>query len=149
MRAIIDALFDRLEASAVLASGLASYRGELALFAADTVPADAPRPYATIFGPVGASAFDTKTGARSEAVAAGTGHILALEVSVYADAEGDPRLVDELAEAAQLAIHRQHAALAASGWAVLVASAQAPVIAPTDDSIYGRRVPISLIVRKA
>jgi hypothetical protein len=149
MRAIIDALFDRLEASAVLASGLASYRGELALFAADTVPADAPRPYATIYGPIGASNFDTKTGARSEEPAAGTGHILAFDLNFFADAEGDPRLVEQLATAAGEAIHRQHAALAASGWTVLVASAQAPVIAPTDDSIYGRRVPISLIVRKA
>lgn len=126
------------------------YGGQRAIFAADQVPGDCPRPYVTIYGPVGARDFDTKTGPTgSEHPLAGAGHVVVTDINVYANKSGDPSIVDGFAWQILQALNRQPNAINAylTSWRAMIVRAAAPVIAETDESIFGRSVSVSATLR--
>lgn len=145
MTVVKDALVVRLR---TVLTTLGDYQGQKRIFAADKVPGDCPRPYVTLYGPVTAREFETKTGPTgSEDPEAGAGHVLQFDLGVYGDANGDPSVVDDLALLAQRGINRKPSELTVTGWHVMIAKAQVGVVAPTDESIYGRVVNIELTLR--
>jgi hypothetical protein len=148
MTEVINAIYARMIATSGVASFLSTYRSQPSLFTSDTVPVDVARPYATIFGPITAVDFDTKTGsAGGTDPEDGIGVIVSFDVTLVADEIQNPLALETAARQTWLGLHRQHRAMAVSGWHCLTVSAMAPVLSPTDDTLNARRVAVALRLR--
>jgi hypothetical protein len=139
--ALQNAMHERLSTDAVIASGVTPYRSKPAVFSELPVQGwtDPDAVYIVISPPVNDDPRDSKNTTRAREVM----H----DVSVYGPQTGDSSLVDTLAERVRDLLHREP--LTVSGYGTLIASCTGPIIAPTDDLIYGRIVMVRHMVIKA
>lgn len=140
MRALTDAIVDRLVADTTLTDLLAVYLGEPAVFAFTPVPPDAELP----FGVVSAPASDTEIAAKDR-----EHRSIVRAVSFYEDAEGSTQVVEDAAERARELLNRDPVDLTGSGWTAYLAQVDGPSEAPTDDTMYGRRLDVTYNLREA
>ena len=123
------AIYDRLAADAQLTAELATWGGGPAIFSAPPIPEDADLPAIVIEGPEGDDPADTKTT---------TGRTQTRAITVYTEATGDIALVERLAGRVVVLFHRFP--LGPAGTQPWRTEATGPVVAPTDGTLYGRRV---------
>lgn len=133
MRAITQAIYDRLSQDGTLVGWLSKYQGGPAVFTTDPAPGDAVLPFIVTAGQVTDSAFDTKTS---------QGRQVWRDVRCYAEANGDASLVEDMAERVRTLLHRHR--LAIDGQETWVAECSGPVKADEQD-VYGRVVTVRLI----
>lgn len=131
-----DAFHARLH-SGPLTKLLARYHGQAAIFTTRPVPPDAGLPYLVTEGELVRGPFDTKLT---------RGVDLIREIYAFAAADGDPARVEEIAGLVFDLFHRHP--LQVEGYATLVAAASGPMVAPTDDTIYGRYVSVRLVTMR-
>lgn len=132
MNEVTAAIYDRLSGDPTLATLLATYSGEAAVFTIDPPPGDATLPYIVSAGDVVDAAFDTKTT---------RGRHIWRDVRCYAEADGSAAVVEEIAERVRELLHR--APLTVSGQCVLIAECSGPVVADEQDA-YGRVVTVQM-----
>lgn len=140
MRAVKDGYHARIVGISAITSRLASYRGAPAVFTRSPVPSDASFPFVVIRDSLSDDPFDTKTTIGREVVN---------DIGIYTDANGNPELVEDIAERIRDAVHRNPVTV--SGYGSFIAIAIGPVEAPTDDDdrVYGRIVQARLTSIKA
>ena len=141
MTVLQDAMHNRLSTDALIASGVSVYRTKPAVFSELPVQGwdDPTAVYIVISPPIDDESRDSKNTTRAREVM----H----DVSVYGPQTGDSSLVDTLAERVRDLFHREP--LTVSGYGTLIASCTGPILAPTDDQIYGRVVMVRHMVIKA
>lgn len=135
--AVSNAVFDRLMTSAPLLALVSSYNSGKAIFTQSPIPPNVQAPYIVVSDPVVdvPGVFDTKDTIGREWVR---------DIFCYADTDGSVAVVDEMAELVRGLFHRQHGEINVVGAAVIVARATGPEVAPTDDTLYGRVVTVTL-----
>lgn len=120
----------RLAGDATLTALLSTYRSAPAVIVADedTVPADVAPPFVIIAGPAFDEPNDTKTddGREQEVI-----------IRAYTEATGSTLAVAAIAERIRTLLHREPTGLATGAY---IAYCSGPVVAPTDDSFYGREI---------
>jgi hypothetical protein len=131
------AIYARLAGDETLASLLASYQGEPAVFTTDPAPESAVLPFIVTAGSVTESPFDTKTT---------RGRTVWRDVRCYAPATGSARPVEEIAERARWLLHRYR--LVVDGQEVWIAEVSGPIAADEDDA-YGRVLTLRLVLMEA
>jgi len=134
---LTQAFADRLN-DPTLNAMLAIYRGDPAVFTNDHVPTDATLPFLVTAGEIGAAPFDTKTS---------TGRDVLRDIGCYAEDDGSPAVVEAIAERVRVLFHRHR--LTVSGGHTIIAAADPPIKAPTEDGIVGRIVQVRLVVMDA
>lgn len=135
MSALTAAIYDRLAGDTELASMLAIYRGEPAVFTVDPAPGDAVLPFIVSAGHAVDTAWDTKTT---------QGREIWRDVRCYAPADGSATLIESIAERVRALLHRQ--ALAVDGFGVWLTECSGP-IASDDTEAYGRIVTVRLVMQ--
>lgn len=141
MLAVDDAIFDRLNGSMALLELLATFDGAPAIFTTGRIP-DGFEPgdhgWIVVPAPVGdiGGEFDTKNS---------TGRQWMRDIGSYVRARGrDTTRVEQIAELVRGLFHRQHGAITISGFGVMSASAAGPIVAPSDNTVDGRIVTVTL-----
>jgi hypothetical protein len=129
MREVQNGLYDRLASIPEIVADLSIYQGAPAIFTREPVPHDAVDRYIVVGDAIGDEPYDTKTTLGREVL-----H----DIVVYDSETGDASVVERVATLVRDVLHRQN--LTISGYGVLVAVASGPVVAPTDDLVYGRVV---------
>lgn len=137
MNALIDALAARLLGDATFAGYHSVYKGVPALFTQSPIPGQAVAPYTIIDPPMSTDPNDTKTT---------TGYTTDIDIMMYAPANGDRTLVNQMAERARALLHRHQ--LVIVGQDTVIASVRGPMAAPSDDRLYGRRIEVTLKTRE-
>jgi hypothetical protein len=129
MREVLNGLYDRLASIPEIVADLSTYMSNPAIFTRDPVPVDAVTRYIVVEDAFDDGPFDTKTTLGREVL-----H----DIFVYDTETGDASLAERVARNVRDVLHRQN--LTVSGYGTLVAVANGPRVAPTDDHIYGRVV---------
>ena len=129
MTSVQDGIYDRLAGTTEITSQISTYRGGPAIFTRDRIPGDAVHRYIVIDDAIGDVPYDTKTTLGREVL-----H----DIFVYDFESGNPKIVQDVAELVRDVLHRQD--LTVSGYGTLIAVVQGPIVAPTDDRVYGRVV---------
>ena len=137
MSILTAAIYDKLAGDLTLASLLATYDGEPAIFTVDPVPGNATLPYIVTTGEVSQSPFDTKQT---------RGRSLIRDVRCYADADGSAIAIEAIAERVRALLHRQ--ALTISGFSWMVSDCSGPITAD-DIDVYGRILSLSVIAQES
>lgn len=131
-------LFSALAADAGLTALLAEYDGDPAIFSGDAIPEDfeiSEDPFVWIRPPHGGTNVDDFSS---------NSRTIDLDVSLFAKASESGKKLDDAAEVARLALHRQILPGAAAPFCTVTG----PLSAPTSDlSIAGRRLATRLHVR--
>lgn len=138
MRAVQDGYYARIVGTPAITSRLATYRAKPAVFTRTPVPEDATFPFVVIRDSTTDDPYDTKTT---------VGRDLFNDIGIYADENGNPELVEDIAERIRDAIHRNP--ITVSGYGAFIASASGPIDAETDTQVYGRIVTARLNMIKA
>lgn len=139
MNATKEGLYDRLIALGV-ASFISTYRTQPAVFTRNPVPEDAEFIYIVIRDSV---ADDPGLGETKTT----TGRVVLHDIGVFGDEDGDPEAVEDLAALIRDGIHRNPVTV--SGYGNLIASASGPIVAPSEDQVYGRIVQVRLELIRA
>jgi hypothetical protein len=153
MLALDDAVYERLVGSASLMALTADYGGGKAVFtggsasgsgasrttsAATPIPVGDPLPRIVVSG-----AYNDSDGLFTAKNA--VGRQWAFDIFVYDRVQAGPAVVEQMAEIIRSLFHREGGgAVGVDGYGVMVASAVGPVVAPTDDTLYGRAVMVTL-----
>lgn len=137
MRAIQDALFEKLGNTPNIANRLALYQQVPAIFTS-TVPDSVTGTYLVIRDPFSNEAYDTKTS---------RGRAVLVDIGIFGVDDGDVIDVQDVAEEVRELLHR--CPLVIDGYGTLIAQASGPILAPTEDQVYGRIVQVRLVVIKA
>ena len=132
MSLVVSAIYARLAGDATLTALLGTYRGAPCIFTGQIIPGAAPRPLIHTPGEFGAIE-DTKDF---------TGRRIIRDVFVYADDTGSSLLIDTIAERVRTLLHRQ--TLTVESQVNWLALADPPGIAPTDDTLQGRVISVTL-----
>lgn len=132
MSILTQAVYDRLAGDSALVAMLATYKGAPAIFTMHPVPGDARLPYVVSVGEISQVPFDTKTC---------RGRELIRDVRVYADADGNPILVEAIAERVRALLHR--GALTITGFQWVLSNVVGPIVAD-ESHTYGRVVSMSV-----
>jgi hypothetical protein len=137
MSAVSDAIFDRLMSSGDLVALLAGFANGKAIFTQTPIPPGVVPPFIVVPEPVDdmAGAFDTKNS---------SGREWTRDIGCYMRATGDSSAVDAMAEIVRALFHRKAGEINIAGYGVMVAKASGPIQAPTDNTIYGRIVRVTL-----
>jgi hypothetical protein len=134
---LTQAFYDRLT-DATLVGMLATYRGAPAIFTVDHVPTDAALPFVVTPGEIAGTPFDTKTS---------QGRDILRDIGCYTEDNGSVAAVEAIAERVRVLFHRHR--LTVAGGHTMIASADPPMKAPTEDGINGRIVQVRLVVMDA
>ena len=139
MNEVKDGLYDRLIALGV-ASSISTYRTQPAIFTRNPVPEDAQFIYIVVRDSVSdePGLGETKTT---------TGRVVLHDIGVFGDEDGDPEAVENLAAQIRDGIHRNPVTV--SGYGNLIAACSGPIVAPTEDQVYGRIVQVRLELIRA
>lgn len=132
MGAVTRAIYERLASDPVLTAMLATYRGQPAIFTAPP-PGGAPFPMIVTIGNVSDEPDDTKTS---------RGREIRRDIACYTEAKGSMADVEAIAERVRQLFHR--VLIPVDGYRVWLAQASGPVLAETDQSVYGLVVSIRL-----
>jgi len=135
--AVGDAIFERLIGDVGLMALTADYQGTKAIFQDEPIPPGVNPPFIVISGPLldEAGAFETKNTLGREWVR---------DIFCYEAHLGTESVVNEMAAMVRDLFHRQGRYIEVDGAAVMIASATGPEKAPTDDTLYGRVVTVTL-----
>ncbi|HEY8414807.1 MAG TPA: DUF3168 domain-containing protein [Thermaerobacter sp.] len=132
MAALTQALYGRLAGDPELRSMLGTYEGQPAIFTAPP-PGDAPYPMIVSLGAVSDTPDDTKTS---------RGREVQRDITCYTLADGSMAQVETLAERVRQLLHRQP--LAVDGYHVWLAEVSGPILAETDNTVYGLTLTVRL-----
>lgn len=138
---ITQAVYDRLAKDAALASILASFEGEPAIFTYEPVPGDAPLPYVLAAG-------DVMGRVRvPESTKLTYGARMTRDIRVFAEASGSMAQIEAIAERVWELFEK--AELFVPGWTQVLASrADRPVIGPRDERVYMLIVTVTISVSR-
>ena len=117
---------------------LARWQDGPAIFPDGRVPGEAAYPCCVIFAPVQDLPLDTKTEPGREVMCS---------IDFYGLATGDPGALDSLAEVGRAALHRKPVGVGTL--AGTISRVDGPIVAPSDDHLYGRRLVVTLTLRDA
>lgn len=128
-----SAVAARLHADATLVSLLGdTYGGRAPIIAEDTIPPDVPRPFVIVDAPVLNDPNDTKN-------SVGRDRVLTIRSYAAASSAVD---IDAIAERIRTLLHRVPASpTGETGW---MASVSGPTVAPTDNTLRGRTLTVTL-----
>ncbi|ADU50169.1 hypothetical protein Tmar_0044 [Thermaerobacter marianensis DSM 12885] len=135
MAALTQALYDRLAGDTELRTMLGTYKGQPAIFTAPP-PGDAGEaayPMIVTLGAVSDTPDDTKTS---------RGREVQRDITCYTLADGSMSQVEAIAERVRQLLHRQP--LAVDGYHVWLAEVNGPILAETDDTVYGLTLTVRL-----
>jgi hypothetical protein len=137
MLAVDNAIYDRLVSSVALMALVAPFGGGKAVFTESPLPPGVVPPFIIVPEPQVdiPGVFDTKNT---------NGRQWVRDVGCYTRARGDPSTVEAMAELVRGLFHRKHGSINVVGFGVMICTADGPVRAPTDDTMYGRLVTITL-----
>ena len=138
MTAVNDGIYDRLVNDSELMSLTADYGDEKAVFTVTPIPPGVNPPFIVVVEvPPGdvPGEWETKDT---------LGRAWVRQIGCYARASGDPSLVDSMAERVRALFHQQATALTVAGVAPLVCVVTGPAMAPTDTTLYGRIVMVTI-----
>lgn len=133
MNEVDNALFDKLKNASSLTTMLATYRGEAAIFTQEDIPQGVTGNYVVIAGSQLTLPHDTKT-------SVGVKHERNIEC--YTPGSVAESVVNDIAWRVWGLLHRQPLSL--EGWRNNILEAAGPIVAPTDKTLRGRIVPVSL-----
>ena len=112
---------------------LGRYGGQAAIVSEDEVPVDIPRPFIVVDPPTVNEPNDTKNS---------RGRDRSLTIRCFKNSKDTEHDIDDIAERVRDLFHRVPVSAAGEqGW---MASASGPVLAPTDSSLVGRLVAVTL-----
>jgi hypothetical protein len=134
--ALTQAFYSKLNGDTTLKAMLATYSGAAAIFTQDPVPEAAPLPYVVTAGEVSDVPFDTKTK---------YGREFLRDVRCYAKNDGNPSVVEAIAERVRTLFHRQ--SLSVTGFNFLIASCSGRTADESD--AYGRIVTVRLVLQNS
>jgi hypothetical protein len=129
MTQVQDGIYERLASITEITSQISTYMSKPAIFTRSRIPGDAVARYIVIDDAIGDVPWDTKTTLGREVL-----H----DIFTYDFESGDPSVVQNVAELVRDVLHRQH--INVSGYGPLIAVVSGPIVAPTDDQVYGRVV---------
>lgn len=137
MLALDNAIFDRLTGSVDLMALTANYLNGKAVFTVTPIPEGVVPPFIVVPEPLVdiAGPLETKNT---------TGRQWVRDIACYTKATGDSTVVETMAELIRSLFHRRAGALTVTGFAPMIASVSGPVRAPSDASIYGRILTVTL-----
>ena len=141
MGVVEDAIYDRLTSDVELMGLCSDYRGSKAVFTVSPIPTGMELgqqgAFIVVMDPTltEAGAFDTKNSRGEEFVR---------DIACYQRAYGDNSKVDRMAAIVRGLFHRRHSEINVEGFGVIVAKASGPQVAPTDDTMYGRVVTVTI-----
>ncbi len=134
MDALSEAFWERMVGDAALASLLATYSGNAAVFTTDPAPGNAVLPYVVTAGQAVDTPFDTKTT---------RGRQIWRDVRCYAERDGSAAVVEAIAERVRELFHRHM--LAVSFFETWIAECAGPIVHDEADA-YGRIVTVKLVL---
>lgn len=137
MGAITAGIFSVLSGDATLRGMLGLYQGAPAIFTAEPVPGDAPLPMIVTPGQISDASDDTYDS---------LGRDLRRDIRCYTAATGSTAPVEAIAERVRALFHRQPVPV--DGHTGVLAEASGPILAPTDDTVYGLVITVRLRLRQ-
>lgn len=136
MSVFTSGLVATLATDSTLTGLLSTYKTKPAIFSADPIPADALRPYLVI-SPVSDTSWDTKNT---------EGRDMRRDVRAYCNATGSMAPVETIAERIRTLLHRK--TITITGYQNVMTFCEGPLIAPTDQTLYGLVVTVRLVLKQ-
>ena len=137
MSVITKAIFDRLNGDATLTALLGTFNGNAAIFTTDPPPSKAVLPYIVTAGDVSNTPVTSKNA---------PGQIPTRDIRCYANANGEAKTVEDIANRVRVLFERQ--IIAITGFDTIIASTSGPLTVDEED-IYGRVVTVSLTIMES
>jgi hypothetical protein len=135
---IDNALDERMMSDSDLTNLLGTFRGMPNVFLMSELPDGVAPPYIAVPASPSSAAHDTKTS---------VGRVHIRDIGCYTAANGSPAGVDAIANRVWELFHRHP--LVVAGWDNIIVDVQGPVVAPTDHTLYGRIVTVSMTLWKS
>ena len=142
MGAVSAAVYNRMASDAELTGLLSVYKGAPAIFTAVPIPGDADLPLVTAFGNATAPSDVPEASKQSVAVR------VQRDINCYAQATGSAARVEQIANRVFELFEREEDAINVSGWRVVRARADFPIVGETDETAYGLLVLVELRLEK-
>ena len=129
------AFYDALVGDAGITALLSTYEGDASVFTQDPVPGNAGLPYILTVGEVSHEPWDTKDS---------LGREISRDVRCFTAATGSSLLVEDIAERVRLLFHNSTLTFrTGAALAYLFLESSGPIVAPTDENVYGRLITVS------
>lgn len=137
MREVTQALYNVLANDLTLVTLIAKYQGDPAIFTFHPVPEDAVLPFIVTEGEISLEPDDTKTTTRLDVMRV---------IDCYVEGRGDSGEIEAISDRVRVLLHDTD--MPVVGWSTSNQSVSGPEVAPTDPSIYGRRLTLFLTLEK-